>query len=207
VASHGCGHELVYRLGPEKFREDIRRSKNHLEDLCGRQVSGYRAPSYSITGKSLWALDILVEAGYTFDSSIFPVYHDTYGIPDALRFPHEIKLVEGKMMEFPLSTLPVRFAGREYRFPIAGGGYLRLLPASMICWGIKRINTLENKPAVLYFHPWEIDPDQPRIKTGLKSRFRHYLNLHSTEARLRDLLSSISFVTMGDVLDKNSAEQ
>ena len=200
LACHGYGHELVFRIGPERFREDIRSAKKILEDLCGRRVCGYRAPSYSITDKSKWALDILAEEGFTFDSSIFPVYHDTYGIPDAPRFPHEIELEAGVITEFPLSTLPVSVAGREYRLPIAGGGYLRLLPARVIRWGIQRINHVENKPAVLYFHPWEIDPEQPRIKASLKSRFRHYLNLHSTEAKLRHLLSSLRFGTMGNVL-------
>ncbi|NTV50343.1 MAG: DUF3473 domain-containing protein [Geobacteraceae bacterium] len=200
IACHGYGHELVYSIGPERFREDIRRSKMLLEDQCGEQVQGYRAPSYSITGKSLWALDILVEEGFAYDSSIFPVMHDTYGIPDAERFPHKLQTGAGPLVEFPLTTLPLHLGGKEIRLPIAGGGYLRLFPSELIKWGIKRINTKEKQPAVLYFHPWEIDPDQPRIKAGLKSRFRHYLNLDKTERKLEHLFGGISFAPMKTVL-------
>jgi len=200
VACHGYGHELIYAIGPERFRADIRRSKMLLEDQCGERVSGYRAPSYSITRKSLWALEILVEEGFTFDSSIFPVLHDTYGIPDAERFPHRLETGAGPLMEFPLTTLPLRFGGKEVRLPIAGGGYLRLLPAELVSWGIKRINSREKQPAVLYFHPWEIDPGQPRIKAGMKSRFRHYLNLHRTEGKLTYLFERLKFATMKAVL-------
>lgn len=196
VACHGYRHELVYAIGPERFRADIRRSKILLEDQCGERVNGYRAPSYSITGRSLWALDILVEEGFTYDSSIFPVMHDTYGIPDAERFPHVLQTVAGPLVEFPLTTLPLRFGGKEMRLPIAGGGYLRLLPAELVTWGIKRINSREKQPAVLYFHPWEIDPGQPRIKAGMKSRFRHYLNLHRTEVKLTYLFERLKFATM-----------
>jgi polysaccharide deacetylase family protein (PEP-CTERM system associated) len=202
VACHGYGHELIYAIGPERFRADIRRSKMLLEDQCGVAVYGYRAPSYSITNKSLWALDILVEEGFSYDSSIFPVMHDTYGIPDAQRFPHTLQTGAGALAEFPLTTLPLHFGGKEVRLPIAGGGYLRLFPARLLTWGIKRINETEKQPAVLYFHPWEIDPDQPRImKAGLKSRFRHYLNLDKTEAKLRAIFSAVQFGTMSQVLD------
>ena len=201
VACHGYGHQLVYRIGPDKFRHDVRTSKALLEDICGERVNGYRAPSYSITKKSLWALDILVEEGFTYDSSIFPVIHDTYGISDALRFPNSIRCGSGTIREFPLTTLPVRIAGREYRLPIAGGGYLRLFPARLIGQWINKINRREKQPAVLYFHPWEIDPGQPRIKACLKSRFRHYLNLHKTEGKVRDLLTEFRFGTMNEVLD------
>lgn len=200
IACHGYGHQLVYDIGPEAFRQDIRRSKQILEDQCGQQVHGYRAPSYSITKSSLWALDILVEEGFTYDSSIFPVYHDTYGVPDAPRFPHLITRRSGTIREFPLTTLPLYIGSKEYRLPIAGGGYLRLLPTELIRWGITRINRAENQPAVLYFHPWEIDPDQPRIKAGIKSRFRHYLNLDKTEGKLRHLMKNIAFTSMDNVL-------
>lgn len=200
IACHGYGHELVYSIGPERFRADIRRSKMLLEDQCGEQVHGYRAPSYSITGKSLWALDILVEEGFTYDSSIFPVMHDTYGIPDAERFPHILQTASGPLMEFPLTTLPVHLGGKEIRLPIAGGGYLRLLPAELIAWGFEKINNKEKSPAVLYFHPWEIDPDQPRIKAGFKSQFRHYLNLSRTERKLEHLFGKLTFAPMKAVL-------
>ena len=201
IACHGYGHQLVYEIGAERFREDLRRAKGVIEGITGEAVRGYRAPSYSITSRSLWALDILVEEGFTYDSSIFPVIHDTYGIPDARRFPHEIRCAAGSLREFPLTTLRFRGGGREMRLPIAGGGYLRLLPANLIRRGIEMVNRRERQPAVLYFHPWELDPGQPRIKAGLKSRFRHYLNLHRTEGKLRHLLANLSFAPMGEVLE------
>jgi polysaccharide deacetylase family protein (PEP-CTERM system associated) len=200
IACHGYGHQLVYHIGPDAFRMDIRRAKQILEDVCGNQIHGYRAPSYSITKQSLWAFDILLEEGFSYDSSVFPVYHDTYGIPDAPRFPYMIERDSGRLSEFPLTTYLVRLGRMEYRLPIAGGGYLRLFPAELIRQGIARINRVENQPAVLYFHPWEIDPHQPRIKAGLKSRFRHYLNLHRTEAKLRYLLAALDFAPMGRLL-------
>jgi polysaccharide deacetylase family protein (PEP-CTERM system associated) len=200
IACHGYGHELIYTIGAERFREDIRRAKLILENICGERVNGYRAPSYSITRKSLWALDILVEEGYAYDSSIFPVYHDTYGIPGAERFPHMLQTKAGSLVEFPLTTLPLRFGWKTMSLPIAGGGYLRLFPVGIIRQGIAVINKHDRQPAVLYFHPWEIDPDQPRIKAGLKSRFRHYLNLPRTEAKLSHLFNSLKFTTMREVL-------
>ncbi len=205
VACHGYGHQLVYEIGPDRFREDIRRAKGIIEGITGEAVHGYRAPSYSITGRSLWALDILVEEGFSYDSSIFPVVHDTYGIPCARRFPHEIACTTGSLREFPLTTLNIRGAGRELRLPIAGGGYLRLLPAALVRRGIEYVNRNERQPAVLYFHPWEIDPDQPRISAGLRSRFRHYLNLHRTEGKLRHLLGSLRFAPMGKVLEEQTS--
>lgn len=202
IACHGYGHQLIYGIGPQKFREDVSKARNILENICGEQVVGYRAPSYSITNKSMWALDILVEEGFTYDSSIFPVIHDTYGIADAPRFPHVIKRSAGNICEFPLTTYPLRIGKSEYRLPIAGGGYLRLFPAGLIMHGIGNINQREKQPAVLYFHPWEIDSNQPRIKCGMKSRFRHYLNLHKTEEKLRKILSGLQFDTMSSVIKK-----
>lgn len=201
IACHGYGHQLIFNIGPDAFREDIRKAKQLLEDQCGQKVNGYRAPSYSITGKSLWALDILVEEGFTYDSSIFPVLHDTYGIPDAQRFPHMIQTGAGSLMEFPLTTLPLKLGWKDVRLPIAGGGYLRLLPSELIRRGINKINQQEKQPAVLYFHPWEIDPEQPRIKAGLKSRFRHYINLDKTEGKLSHLFKKVRFAPMGEVLE------
>ncbi len=206
IACHGYGHQLVYRLSPPQFRADVSLARNILEDICGERVQGYRAPSYSITSRSFWALDILVEEGFTYDSSVFPVHHDIYGIPHASRFPGTIKCHAGTIREFPLTTLPFKVAGREYRLPIAGGGYLRLLPLWLVRRGIEKINTHEKQPAILYFHPWEIDPDQPRIKTSFKSRFRHYLNLQRTEAKVRDLLSGFTFGAMGDVFGIDSLQ-
>lgn len=201
IACHGYGHQLIYAIGPERFRADIRRSKALLEDQCGVPVNGYRAPSYSITKQSLWALDILVEEGFKYDSSIFPVFHDTYGIPDAERFPHAIRTMSGPLIEFPLTTLPFQLGWKKMRLPIAGGGYLRLLPVAIIRRGIEKINLVEKQPAVLYFHPWEIDPGQPRIKAGLKSSFRHYLNLDKTEGKLRYLIQRTTFGTMSSALN------
>lgn len=201
IACHGYGHELVYRLGAEKFRADIRKAKAILEDITGQPISGYRAPSYSITADSMWALDILVEEGFSYDSSIFPIHHDIYGVPDAPRFPHIIHTQSGDITEFPLTTWPLRFCKIKYRLPIAGGGYLRLLPAPLLRRGIEKINLQEQQPSVLYFHPWEIDPDQPRIRAGFRSRLRHYLNLHRTEKKVRYLLKTLKFGTMSDVLE------
>ncbi|BCG47655.1 Polysaccharide deacetylase [Citrifermentans bremense] len=200
VASHGYGHQLIFRIGPQAFRDDIRRAKEVLEDITGSAVRGYRAPTYSITRESLWAFDLLLEAGFSFDSSVFPVYHDTYGIPDAPRFPYLVRRPAGTLQEFPLTTLPLKLAGKSVQLPIAGGGYLRLLPVALIKWGIDRINRVEQKPCVLYLHPWEIDPGQPRIKAGWKSRFRHYNNLERTEEKLRYLLKGVRYGTMSQVL-------
>ena len=202
IACHGYEHQLVYNIGPERFREDIRCSKVILEAITGVPVNGYRAPSYSITPRSLWALDILIEEGFSYDSSIFPVHHDTYGMPDAPRFPYTHERAAGRLREFPLTTLPIKLAGWQYNLPIAGGGYLRLLPVALIRHGIEKINRIEKKPAVLYLHPWEIDPDQPRIEASWKSRFRHYNNLAKTEAKLRLLLEKLDFGTMAEVLGK-----
>lgn len=199
IACHGYGHQLVYDIGPVAFREDIRRAKAILEDQSGQPVLGYRAPSYSIVKDSLWALDILAEEGFTFDSSIFPVYHDRYGIPDAPRYPYDIEREAGTLREFPLTTKSFSLFGKEMNLPVAGGGYLRLFPVSLIRNSLQGINR-EGNPAVLYFHPWEIDPGQPRIKTGLKSRFRHYVNLDKTIGKLRVLLEALEFAPMSQVL-------
>lgn len=199
IACHGYGHQLVYRIGPEGFRRDIRRAREILEGITGEAVRGYRAPSYSITAESLWALDILIEEGFSYDSSIFPIMHDIYGIPDAPRFPHVIRRPSGAIREFPISTVQIRSCGRELRLPVGGGGYLRLLPAAWFRRAFRQMNVLGH-PAVLYFHPWEIDPGQPRIKAGFRSRFRHYLNLDRMEGRLSSLLASLPFAPMGEVL-------
>lgn len=203
IACHGYGHQLVYDIGPDKFREDIRRAKAILEDQSGTPVVGYRAPSYSIVDRSLWALDILIEEGFTFDSSIFPIYHDRYGIPDAPRFPYDIERQAGTIREFPLTTKFFSVFGREMNIPVAGGGYLRLFPVSLIKRALESLNR-DGNPIVLYFHPWEIDPGQPRIpNTGWKSRFRHYVNLDKTESKLRTLLSAMAFAPMSEVLGLN----
>jgi polysaccharide deacetylase family protein (PEP-CTERM system associated) len=155
----------------------------------------------------LWALDILVEEGFTYDSSIFPIIHDIYGIPGGKRFIHEIETRSGKIREFPISTIPLQLGWRHMRLPIAGGGYLRLFPAPLIVRAIKLINERERQPAVVYFHPWEIDPNQPRIRARLKSRFRHYLNLDRMDSKIRFLLNNIKFSPMCDILDHAVIEQ
>ncbi len=200
IACHGYGHQLIYRLSPEEFRQDVSKAKDILENICGTQVHGYRAPSYSITAKSLWALDILVEEGFTYDSSIFPISHDIYGMPGGERFPHTISTPSGTLEEFPLSTFSMQSAGWNYRLPIAGGGYLRLFPAALVSRALHLINTREKQPVIVYFHPWEIDPQQPRIKAGLKSCFRHYLNLERMELKIRHLLGNLNFSPVRETL-------
>ena len=202
IACHGYGHQLIYRLSPQEFRKDISKAKTILEDICGERVYGYRAPSYSITTESLWALDILVEEGFSYDSSIFPITHDIYGIPGGKRFPHEITTHAGKILEFPISTFPLKVGGWQSRLPIAGGGYLRLFPAALVARAIQAINTKEKQPVIVYFHPWEIDPQQPRIKAGLKSCFRHYLNLERMELKIRHLLNNFRFSSAKDILSQ-----
>lgn len=197
VACHGYSHKLVYEQTPEEFRAETLRSKGLLEDIIGQPVDGYRAASYSITARSRWALDILVEAGFAYDSSIFPVRHDLYGMPGAERFPHRLETEGGaSIVEFPPST--ARVLGQN--LPAAGGGYFRLYPYSLSRWLIRRLNEGEGQPAIFYLHPWEVDPDQPRIEAGWRSRFRHYNNLHKCEGRLRRLLNEFRFTTAKAVI-------
>jgi polysaccharide deacetylase family protein (PEP-CTERM system associated) len=197
VASHGYAHQRVYTQTPEQFRTETRRSKGLLEDTLGQPIRGYRAASYSITVHSLWALDVLREEGFVYDSSIFPIRHDLYGIPSHPRFCYIIPGESGApLVEFPLSTL--RLGGTN--FPIAGGGYLRLFPYAYTRWGIRYLNRREGQPAVVYLHPWELDSEQPRLPAGKLSRFRHYTNLHKMEERFVRLLQDFSFGTMSEVL-------
>lgn len=189
IASHGYAHRLVYDQTPEAFREDVRRAKALLESTAGVPVRGFRAPSYSITARSLWALDILIEEGYTYDTSIFPIHHDRYGIPLSARQPYWIHRRSGSILEIPGSTL--RWNGMN--LPIGGGGYFRLLPYGWTRWGISRLNQQEERPAVFYLHPWEIDPNQPRLHTSTLGRMRHYGRLDQTEDRLRRLISEFAF--------------
>jgi polysaccharide deacetylase family protein (PEP-CTERM system associated) len=196
LASHGYAHRLVYDQTPQAFRQDVRRAKGLIEDAGGTLVCGYRAPSYSIVPRSLWALDILIEEGYTYDSSIFPIRHDRYGIAVSGRHPYRITRGEASIVEAPASTTVVG----PVNLPIAGGGYFRILPYAWTRWGMSRLNESERLPAIFYLHPWEIDPDQPRLRAGLLSRFRHYRNLHQTEPRLRTLLRDFAFGPMRDVI-------
>jgi polysaccharide deacetylase family protein (PEP-CTERM system associated) len=200
IASHGYGHRLVYDQTRRAFREDVRRSKSLLEDISGGPVIGYRAPSYSITPRSLWALDVLIEEGYRYDTSIFPIRHDRYGIPISPRHPYELRRAAGDIVEAPASTTTVG----PMNLPVAGGGYFRILPYGWTHWGIRRINQHEGRPAVFYLHPWEIDPGQPRLAAGALSRFRHYRNLRHTESRLVRLLSDFAFGPMTQLLQTAS---
>ncbi|WP_429885840.1 XrtA system polysaccharide deacetylase [Geoalkalibacter halelectricus] len=214
VASHGYGHQRICFLEPEAFRDDIRRSKDLLEDLCAQPVNGYRAPSYSISERTPWAFDELRAAGYLYDSSICPVRHDFYGMPDWPRFDcMAVKDAAGAWCPLPSATpqctalrsIPVstlRLGGRN--IPIAGGGYFRLFPYAVTRWGLNSINRSEGQPFVFYLHPWEIDPHQPRMNgAGWKSRFRHYLNLDKTERRFVQLLKDFRFAPIREVFEIN----
>jgi polysaccharide deacetylase family protein (PEP-CTERM system associated) len=255
VASHGTGHRRVVHQTRGEFREDVRRSKSLLEDLAGQPVLGYRAPSYSISPQTLWAFDELVDAGYRYDSSVFPIRHDLYGMPDWPRFPFQVERLEDgnwvpaepeaprlggedarklgsqesrancQQPGVPFSSLPasrppsahepytllevpiptMRLMGRN--LPIAGGGYFRLFPYAVTRWGLGRINRTEGRPFLFYLHPWELDPDQPRMEgAGLKSRFRHYLNLGRTEGRFMRLLQHFGFAPVRDVVSRALAQ-
>ncbi len=182
LASHGYGHERASALTPEAFFADIALAKAVLEDISGHAVTGYRAPSFSIGESNPWAHDFIAEAGYRYSSSIYPVKHDHYGMPDAPRFPY--RLASG-LIEIPVTTM--RWFGRNW--PAGGGGYFRLLPYALSRWQIARVNRADRRPAIFYFHPWEVDPAQPRVHDATaKTRFRHYVNLARTEGRLRRLL-------------------
>ena len=197
IACHGFSHRLVYEQSPEEFHDEAIRSKHLLEDISGSAVQGYRAASYSIVRKSLWALDILVELGFVYDSSIFPVHHDRYGIPNSSRIPHRMTTPNGKsIVEWPLATAELLGC----RLPVAGGGYFRLFPYWFSRWGLASINRRDLRPFVFYLHPWEIDPAQPRVAASRLSRFRHYTNLEKCEARLRRLLGEFKFGTARDGL-------
>jgi polysaccharide deacetylase family protein (PEP-CTERM system associated) len=193
VASHGYAHRLIYDQTPRQFREDVRRAKGLLEDASGSSVAGYRAPSYSVTPKSLWALDVLIEEGYSYDASIFPIRHDRYGIPLSAREPYVVEREAGSLIEVPAGTL--RWLGMN--LPVSGGGYFRILPYAWTRWSFNRVSRRECRPVVFYLHPWEIDPDQPRLDAGRLGRFRHYRNLAATEGRLRRLLGEFAFDTVG----------
>jgi polysaccharide deacetylase family protein (PEP-CTERM system associated) len=235
IASHGYGHRLVYDQTPAQFRDDVRRAKAVLQGISGQPVMGYRAPSFSITRRSLWALEILREEGFAYDASIFPIRHDRYGIPSAPRHPFAVPRGGGdlpfgrtgaardcgcvsrtwnpafagfdaeaaSLLEIPAST--IRVAGMN--LPIAGGGYFRLLPYWLTRWGIRRLNEAEGKPAVFYVHPWELDPEQPRLQASPWSRFRHYRNLAETEPRLCRLLSDFAFAPITEAILASSGAE
>jgi polysaccharide deacetylase family protein (PEP-CTERM system associated) len=191
LASHSYWHRLVYDMTPETFRDDLRRARTAIEQAAGVRVRGFRAPSYSITARSLWALDVLQDEGYEYDASIFPIRHDVYGIPDAPRHAHR----RGTILEVPGTTALVGGT----RIPV-GGGYFRLFPYSVTRWAVSRVNRMEGKPAIFYLHPWEIDPEQPRLAAPWRSTLRHYNSLGRTELRLRRLLSDFRWDTVARVM-------
>lgn len=195
LASHGYHHLRVSDQTPDEFRNDIIRSKKLLEDLGGQSVIGYRAPSFSISTHNLWALDMLLEEGYHYSSSIYPIKHDHYGMPDAPRFKFQPRGQRG-LVELPATT--VALFGRN--LPASGGGYFRLLPYHISRWLIQRVNHTDRQPCIFYFHPWEIDPEQPRQKSvGIKTHFRHYVNLTRTERRIRALLGDFQWGRMDHI--------
>ena len=193
IGSHGYAHQVIYQQTPDEFAEDLRRSLEIIEEITGEQVLGFRAPSFSITNRSLWAIEIMQSFGLVYDSSVFPIVHDIYGIPDAPRHPYQIA---GGFWEFPMTT--VRVMGKN--IPIGGGGYLRIFPYWLTRWGIDRVNSA-GESAVVYLHPWELDPGHPRIKTSPLNHFRHYINLAKTEGRLDALCKDFKFKSIRGLLD------
>lgn len=198
IASHGYSHQLVFNQTPDVFRSETAKSKQVLEDITGTAVTGYRAASYSITPASLWALDILAELGFTWDSSIFPIHHDTYGMVGSPDEPYQLITPSGATLtEFPLTTAKVM----GMAVPAAGGGYFRQYPYALSKWLLSKASEGGEKPTIFYLHPWEVDPEQPRVPdAGWKSNFRHYTNLSRCLPRLEQLCSDFSFTTVRRVL-------
>src|ERR1700674_5584948 len=185
LACHSYAHRRVFSLRPEEFRDDVRRARGLIEDAAGVRILGYRAPTFSIVHSSMWALEILAQEGFLYDSSIFPIRHDLYGYPEFPRFLQRVQLASGReLFEVPMST--IRFGGLNW--PLGGGGYLRLLPMSYTRWAMRRIHRQDRQSVILYFHPWELDPDQPRLEGSWKSKLRHYPGLSKMEPRLEELL-------------------
>lgn len=197
VATHGYAHRLVYEQGRDLYRQDLERSQQILERLTGKRARGYRAPSFSVTAKSMWALDVMLECGIEYDSSIFPVQDSLYGVPGALRFPFVIHSVGTRqLVEFPMTT--TRLGKRN--LPLGGGAYLRVLPYQYMRWGMRRVNK-EGQSAVVYLHPWEIDPEHPRLRSrGKRGVSSHYINLRAMEDKLRRLLTDFRFAPVSEVL-------
>lgn len=196
VGIHGYDHRPITAMTRQAFREDLRRAKGLVEDVTGEAVLGYRAPTYSVVKDTLWALDVMLEEGLRYDSSVFPIVHDRYGIPDAARHPWVEERDGADLVEFPIST--VRLLGRN--LPFVGGGYLRLLPMRYVRWGMRRVTGSEGRPTMLYVHPWEIDPGQPVLPLGRLASYRHYHGLGGVEDRLRALLREFRFGTVRSVL-------
>jgi len=201
LASHGWDHQRVTTLSEREFAEDLKKSKASLEQVSGTEITGYRAPSYSFTKDNAWAHDVLLEAGYKYSSSIAPIKHDLYGIPDAPRFAHHY--ADGKVLELPITT--TRVFSKNY--PCGGGGWFRLYPYAVSKWAIDRVNDKDREAAIFYFHPWEIDPDQPRIDNlNLRTRFRHYQNLGQMERKINRLLADYRWRTVPEVYSSEITE-
>jgi polysaccharide deacetylase family protein (PEP-CTERM system associated) len=199
IACHSDRHEDVYRQTPEEFREDLHRAKARLEDLVAVPVVGYRAPNFSIGREQSWAYQILLDEGFLYDSSMYPIVHDRYGQPDAPRFPYEIwRSGSAGLLEFPIGT--TRFLG--VNVPVGGGGLFRLAPFELFQWGIQRVNAREQQPVMFYLHPWELDPDQPRPPMAWRHRFRHYVGVEKEAEKLALLLTRFRFGTARDVLER-----
>ena len=193
LASHGYGHQRASDLNATEFSTDVSTAKKLLEDISGHQVIGYRAPSFSIGEGNLWAFDCLERAGYRYSSSIYPIRHDHYGMPDAPRFSHQVR---PGLLELPVTT--ARFFNRNW--PASGGGYFRLLPYALSRWLLQKVNTRDQQAATFYFHPWEIDAGQPRVAgINARTRFRHYVNLQHTEGRIRRLLADFRWGRVDEV--------
>ena len=199
LASHGYGHERASDLSQAAFTQDVTRAKKLLEDLAGAPVIGYRAPSFSIGTGNLWAFDVLAQAGYQYSSSVYPIKHDHYGMPDSPRFAY--RLASG-LMEIPITTL--RVGNRN--LPSSGGGYFRLLPYALSRWMLRKVNQQDRESAIFYFHPWEIDPEQPRVAgIDLRTRFRHYVNIGRTERRLISLMDDFRWGRMDQIFLPSAA--
>ncbi|MFH1868336.1 MAG: XrtA system polysaccharide deacetylase, partial [Candidatus Omnitrophota bacterium] len=197
IATHGYSHNMIYEMSPGIFKEDLKKSISIIEEIIKDKIIGHRASNFSVVKESLWSLDIMSECGIRYDASIFPIKHHRYGIPDAERFPHSIDVREGRMKiaEFPCST--IRLLGKN--IPFSGGGYFRLMPYQLVKACIKSLNRA-SKPAMVYLHPWELDPNQPREKVKWNYRFMHYINLGKTQNKLKKLVKDFSFTTVKDVL-------
>jgi polysaccharide deacetylase family protein (PEP-CTERM system associated) len=198
IACHSDIHRLVFSLSPKEFRDDTFHAKDVLEDVVGVPVRGYRAPSFSITRRSLWAFEVLAELGFTYDSSLFPIRHPNYGAPNAPRFPFAVATPSGTIIEFPMPTLQMK----GMKAPIGGGAYLRLLPYWYTRWGIRYLNIVENRPACIYLHPWELDPEQPRMNGSTTARMRHRIGLQDTESKFRRLLGDFHFDSLGELTEE-----
>lgn len=201
LGCHSYAHRLIYQMTPEEFRADLVRARDCIQQASGVPVVSFRAPSFSITRQSLWALEILAAEGFQYDSSVFPIYHDRYGIPDAKAEIHQIDTPSGALWEFPPSV--ARFG--PLNLPVSGGGYFRFYPIGWSLYCLGRIQRRDRRPFIFYVHPWEVDPEQPRLPLASRlSRFRHYVHLASTERKLARLLERFAFAPMRDVIAEHS---